>query len=222
VTLELFGVTIHEADVALTDVGLALLGGWIAFSLGGMHPRTDVQTYGARINAALAVAAFGGALFHAFFPAKVATASGRAMWLFTTTAIAVATSYMLLLALRLVAPKWSYRKVAAVIVGIAFVGTIAFVDPSYRTVVLFYGPALLLLLAAATREAVRSTESAWWLVAGGLGLSVLAALLQQARVRLHPIYADHNALYHVVQAVALFVLYRGFARVTDPVVATRT
>ncbi len=33
------------------------------------------------------------------------------------------------------------------------------------------------------------------------------------RVALHPVYFDHNAVYHVVQAVALVILYIGFERV---------
>ena len=44
-------------------------------------------------------------------------------------------------------------------------------------------------------------------------LSVLAALLQQARIAIHPVYFDHNALYHVVQAAALVLLYFGFRAV---------
>jgi hypothetical protein len=32
------------------------------------------------------------------------------------------------------------------------------------------------------------------------------------RIALHPAYFDHNALYHVVQGVALVLFYQGFRR----------
>lgn len=210
-TLELLGTTIHEADVALTDVGLFLLGGWIATRLWAIRAPGTVARDGALINAALAVAALGGALFHAFFPAKVATAGGRAIWLLTTSAIAVATGAMLALALRLLRPTLSMRvrRTLAVVIVVAFIATIAFVDPSYGTVVRFYGPVLLLLLVAAARAARGPTPTGWSAVTLGLLLSVVAALLQQQRIALDPVWFDHNAVYHVVQAVALVVLARG-------------
>jgi hypothetical protein len=37
-------------------------------------------------------------------------------------------------------------------------------------------------------------------------------VLQQAGVSIHPVYFDHNAVYHVVQAVAVVLLYLGFQR----------
>ncbi len=55
----------------------------------------------------------------------------------------------------------------------------------------------------------------WTLIALGLALSVGAALLQQLEVALHPVYFDHNAVYHVVQACALVLLYLGFRRVAE-------
>jgi hypothetical protein len=68
---------------------------------------------------------------------------------------------------------------------------------------------LLALLAAATRAARHSPSAGWRWIAMGLALSVVAAVLQQQRVAVHPVYFDHNALYHLVQAIALVVLYRG-------------
>jgi hypothetical protein len=55
--------------------------------------------------------------------------------------------------------------------------------------------------------------------------SILAALLQQARVSIHPVYFNHNAVYHVVQGIALVLLYRGFlrtAKASMPAYASRT
>lgn len=48
----------------------------------------------------------------------------------------------------------------------------------------------------------------------GLPLTFVAAAVQQAGVALHPTYFDHNALYHLVQAVALWLFFLGFRSVT--------
>jgi hypothetical protein len=40
-------------------------------------------------------------------------------------------------------------------------------------------------------------------------------------VVLHPVYFDHNALYHVVQGIALVMIYVGFLRVAASAPATR-
>jgi hypothetical protein len=44
----------------------------------------------------------------------------------------------------------------------------------------------------------------------------LGAAGQQAGVALHPVHFDHNAVYHVVQAVALYLLYRTASEVGEP------
>jgi hypothetical protein len=53
------------------------------------------------------------------------------------------------------------------------------------------------------------------LIAAAFVCSAVAAVLQQAQVSLHPVYFDHNAVYHVVQAVAVVLLYFGFRRSPD-------
>jgi hypothetical protein len=45
-------------------------------------------------------------------------------------------------------------------------------------------------------------------------------VLQQAGVAVHPVYFDHNAVYHLVQAVALVLLYLGFRRVSETTAPT--
>ncbi len=45
----------------------------------------------------------------------------------------------------------------------------------------------------------------------GLLLTFAAAGVQHEGIGLSPVYFDHNALYHVIQALALFLMYRGAA-----------
>jgi len=202
---------VHEPAVVLTDVALAILGAVLCWRLTGV---------GAVILGGLASAALWGAVFHAFFPAKTATVPGFIAWLPVAFSILVVAAMLLDLGLRLLAPRLpqSVRRALVAAYAVAFVAVVLLVDESFGSIVRFYGPTLGLVLVAAGREAIRARSAGWTLIAAGFALSAGAALLQQAGVAIHPVYFDHNAVYHVVQAVALVLLYVGFQRVggTDP------
>jgi hypothetical protein len=172
---------------------------------------------GAVLLGGLASAAFWGAIFHAFFPEDTATLAGFIAWIPVVLSILVVAATLLELALRILAP-WlgqAVRRAIVAIYAVAFVGTVLLVDESFSTIVRFYGPALLLFLIAALWRAIRSGSRGWMLIAAAFIVSAGAAVLQQAQVSLHPVYFDHNAVYHAVQAVAVVLLYFGFRRSPD-------
>jgi hypothetical protein len=211
--IRLFGISIHDPDVVFTDLGLALLAGYLASRLWIVHRGGSTRT-GAVLLAGLASAALWGAVFHAFFPDDTATRAGFIAWLPVAFSIVVAATAMLSLALDVLLPRLSptIRRMILGLYAAAFAGVVVLVDESFGSIVRFYVPALVLLLIAAGRQAVAGGggERGWTLITAGLLVSVSAAVLQQAQVAIHPEYFDHNAVYHVVQAVAVVVLYRGF------------
>jgi hypothetical protein len=212
------GVTIHDPDVALTDLGLTLLGGYLGWLLWRAPGRSTLRKIGAVLMAGLASAALWGGVFHAFFPDGTATLPGFLTWIPVTISIAVAASAMLDLSLRLLLPEIPprVRHTLLTIYGMTFVVVVLFVRESFGTIVYFYTPALLLLLFAAGRQALTSRDASWTLISTGLLVSMVAALLQQARVAVHPTYFDHNAVYHAVQALGLLFLYVGWRRASFP------
>jgi len=167
---------------------------------------------GAVLMGGLACAAFWGAIFHAFFPAGTATLPGFLTWVPVTLSIVVAASAMLELSLRLLLPGLPLRLAQVILVAYAmsFTVVVLFVHESFGSIVYFYSPALLLLLVAAGRQGFVRRAPGWTMVAAGLMVSAVAAVLQQSRVSIHPVYFDHNAVYHVVQALALIFIYRGW------------
>ncbi len=166
----------------------------------------------------LASAAFWGAIFHAFFPDDTATTAGFIAWIPVVLSIVVSSSTMLHLALGLLVPRISpsVRRAIVAVYAAAFVGVVLLVDESFTSIVRFYVPTLVLFLVASARQAIRSPGSGWRWIAIGLVLSAGAAVLQQAKVAIHPGYFDHNAVYHVVQAIALVVLFLGFRSRLSP------
>ena len=84
---------------------------------------------------------------------------------------------------------------------------ILFVSDAFWVAVVGYLPAAAFLFAAFLRAAVRERASWARLGAWGLAVSFVAAAVQQLRIAVHPVYFNHNALYHLVQAVALALIF---------------
>jgi hypothetical protein len=209
--IRLLGVTIHDPDVVFTDLGLALLAAYFAWQLWSGRAAV-LPRLGAVLMAALASAAFWGALFHAFYPRQTSTTAGYIAWMPVALSVVAAAAAMADLALRIivagVAPR-SRRAIVAVYAA-AFAGIVLLVDESFTSIVLFYVPALLLFLLGAGLQTVRTHDRGWSLITVGLLISAGAALLQQAKLAVHAEYFDHNAVYHVLQGIALGFLFAGF------------
>lgn len=88
-----------------------------------------------------------------------------------------------------------------------YAAVIVFVTDAFWVAVAGYLPAAAFLFAGFLRAAVR--DRAWWARLGAFGLALTfgAAAIQQFRIGLHPVYFNHNALYHLVQAVGLALLF---------------
>jgi hypothetical protein len=214
----LVGVTILDPDVAFTDLGLALLGGYLGWRLWRAPGPHMLLRTGTVLMGGLASAALWGAVFHAFFPAGTATLPGFLAWVPVVLSIVVAASAMLELSLRLLLPRIEFRVRRSIVAtyAVVFAVVVLLVHESFSSIVYFYTPALILLLIAAGQQALRSRDAGWTLITTGLILSAGAAMLQQAKVSVHPVYFDHNAVYHVVQAIALVFLYFGWRRAPLP------
>jgi hypothetical protein len=214
---------IHDPDVVFTDLALAVLGAYLARRLGTLPGERRLRRAGVLLMGALASAALWGAIFHGFFPAGTATFSGVLAWSPVVLSIVLAAAVMLDLGLRILLPRLPQRAhrviVAAYATGFAVVALL--LNHSFTGIVYFYVPALLLLLISAWQQAVHNRSVGWLLIATGLLTSAGAAILQQAKVAVHPVYFDHNAVYHVVQSIAVLFLYLGWRRASETSSAAR-
>ena len=214
---DLRGISINEPDVVFTDLGLAILAAYLGWRLWTASGIGSLARAGAVLLGGLASAAFWGAIFHAFFPADTATLPGFIAWIPVAVSIIVAGATMLELGLRFLVPALPapVRRSIVATYAAGFAVVVLLLDESFTSIVRFYLPPLILLLAAAGHQAIRGRNAGWTRIALGLIISVGAALLQQAEVSIHSLYFDHNAVYHVVQSVAIVFLYLGFRRARE-------
>lgn len=184
----------REPDVTLTDFGLAALCVAFAVGLGGGGGTAGLF---AGLYAALGLAAFLGALAHGWFPDR-SRRIGRANWLATMLAIGVANGFLWLIAARLfaVAPPWG----AVVALGqlAVYAGLALLVTRSFLLSSGFSLPPTLALLAAFlwTGNGI-----------GAAGLLVALAGAAQQALAIRGLGLTHNALYHVIQAVAFLLVF---------------
>ncbi|HTR18759.1 MAG TPA: hypothetical protein VMH91_02145 [Candidatus Paceibacterota bacterium] len=203
---------IHDPFVSFTDLLLSIEAGIFAFWIARHAPRGTLRTLVTALFTALTGASFFGALFHAFFPLQVATSGGWYMWILTTCwlgAVAVmlyALSVHCIFGPRVLRVVW----IPLLALFVVYEYCIVAVDYHYSTVIDFYAPALAIFSFYALWKALTST-SGWGVVFFGAALTAVAALAQSSTIEIGPL--DHNAIYHVLQALALALLFIGFRRV---------
>ncbi len=198
----------HEPLVALTDFALFCIALYCAYMLRTIQKSQKgiVRLFQFQF-VFLGLAALFGAIFHAFFPLKDATLSGLFVWLLVCGSIAGTAHTMVLV----MAESFSIKtrkmiRNTFLLLLTLFMLVIAFYKRTYDVVLMFYAPVLSAYFFYACYATKRNPE--WKLVGVGLFLSILAGIFQGSGVRIGPL--DHNTIYHIVQAGALIVLFRGY------------
>ncbi len=125
------------------------------------------------------------------------------LWKVTVLAIGIASFFLL-------AGSGRALAIVATIKLVAYSAWVIFFNDGFEWVIADYGITLLLVGAAAI---VRRDASTKW-IAGSIAVSVAGALVQRSGFALHR-HFNHNDLYHVIQLVALWLLYRGGRTMTS-------
>ena len=207
---------ITEPTTLATDYVLAALCAALAWRLHAAAGATNQRAVGlwALAFAATAFGSFAGGTYHGFstvLPGAVAAA----IWTLTTIAVGFAAclllSAALVAAVRPRARRWLLFGVWAqfAVYAIWMLWHDAFVN-----VIVEYGAAMLmtLVLQIATPR-LRRAPSTRWIVAG-VGVTIAAAAVQQSGFDLHK-NLNHNDLQHLVQMVAVSLLYKGGTKLRD-------
>ena len=206
-----------EPDVALTDLGLALECGLLAALLARRGSRREpLRSWFLLLFLSAGVAAFLGGLYHGFL-LEAPAAAVEAIWLVILAAAGLtALSCWAVGAAILFAPEKARRVLLLAILLLAlYLASVLFVMRDFRVVVLNSAAASLFLLTAflAAWRRRRRRRLLWG--AAGAGLMLAAGGIQQSGLDLHERYFTHNALYHVVAGIALFLIFRGATALLD-------
>jgi hypothetical protein len=194
-----------EPDVTLTDFALALLGIGFAWGLPDGGPaRAELRRWLRVFFVSVALASALGGAVHGFFLDE-ASLGHRVLWPASLLAIGVTALSGAAVGARLLWGERGARRGLRAAWGLfaLYVAVVLLFSQSFAVAIAGYVPAALLLLVAFLR-APGARIAAW-----GLALALLASAGQLAGVGLHPVWFNHNALYHLLQALALGLLFVG-------------
>ena len=212
-------MTISEPATLITDYLLALFTALLARRLAraardaewsALVERARTQRWWSVAFMATAAAGAAGGTVHGFQHA-MARPLADLLWIATLESLVVAAFAVVSAALGQLG--WSRGVtfaatfVAAAVFG--FYGLWVIKNPVFLAAIAAYGAAFAVLLAI--RFYRKPLDNAGRLLLAGVGLSLVAAGVQQSGWSIHR-YFNHNDLYHVIQAVAIWLLYRSAIR----------
>lgn len=198
-----------EPDVALTDYALAIeCALFCTLALRWAATDRRLRALWVVFFASIGAGSVFGGTVHGFFLAED-SAGHDILWPAALLALGVTSTAMWLIGARvqLRDPVATRVRRAASAALVAYAIVVIFVNSRFYVAIVMYLPATVFLLAVMTLayRRTRSSALAWGIV--GLALTFVAAAVQQLRVAIHPVYFNHNALYHVIQGISLFLLF---------------
>ncbi len=212
-----------EPDVTLTDYALAIECLIFAVILYRNKSRSvRLRRWFTLLFASICAASLFGGTVHGFF-LEVDSLGHAILW----PASLLAVGLTALAAWAIGAELLFSDRISRLIAAVAFAGFLAyavvvlFLTASFRIAILNYLPAALFLLIAFLAVYRREKNGSFLVAACGLVLTFAAAIFQQFELGIHRVYFNHNAVYHVVQAVALFLLFLGGRRLVATEFKTR-
>jgi hypothetical protein len=200
-----------EPDVTLTDYGLAVECAACAAFL-GLTPtgRKGLRTAGMCFFIFLGLSAATGGTVHGFCTQKQSPEC-QVLWQLTLQSIGLAAFSTWILGAGILATGRAGRWLAlAAFPQIVVYGTmVLLITQEFWIAFTIYLPAAFLLLVGFCRGVWRDGHRFLLVGASGSVLSFVSSFFQFMRIGIDPVYFNHNALAHVVQAVALALIFLG-------------
>ena len=200
-----------EPDVTLTDFGLALeCALFIVLLQRGPAGKGSLRSWYTLFFTSMGAASLLGGTVHGFFLDE--TRPGAVLlWQLTLLAMGVTTLSLWAIGGTLLFSQRVFRWVlaAAALQLVAYGVIVLFVTQEFWVGVADSLPAVLFLLVALLVLYARQRRGILLLAAVGPALTLVASLLQYLRIGVHPHYFNHNAFFHVLQAIALLLFFLG-------------
>lgn len=163
--------------------------------------------------ASTALAALTGGTVHGFFSDE-RTWGSRILWPMTLLAIGLAALAGWRIGAWIQFSPIVARRIslAAALQFVIYGGVILAGPATFAVAIINYLPAAVFLLVVLAVAYRRTRGREMLLALGGLALTFVASGIQQAGIGLHAVYFNHNALFHLIQGVALFLIFWGARR----------
>jgi hypothetical protein len=198
-----------EPDVTLTDYGLAIECILFVYLLLRAEVRhRPIRNWFALFFGSLGLAALLGGTVHGFF-LDVHSTGSSILWPMTLMAIGLTALSAWGIGAVLQLPE-SLAKHVIRITSVLFAGycvAVLFITQNFLIAILHYLPATIFLFIVFCIQFVHWQEKVILIGVIGLALTLGASGIQQFKISLHPVYLNYNALYHLIQAVALFMIF---------------
>ena len=199
-----------EIDVALTDYGLTvicLVFAWILVR-SISHDRV-LSIWFTILFASVGLAAAMGGTIHGFLHED--NLSHSIFWKGSLICIGVSALSAWMIGARIILSPTGQKIVSALsTVNFAiYFGYILFFNHDFLVAVVNYLPSAVFLLIAFVKIYRQTLHKLAFYAVTGLILTFIAATVQQLEIGLNDKYFGHNALYHVVQAIGLYFVFRG-------------
>jgi hypothetical protein len=198
-----------EPDVALTDYALAAECALFSYLIYFRNrPASRVRLWFGVFFASLGLASLFGGTVHGFFLDQ-ASVGYRMLWPATMLAIGGATLAAWLAGAVALPSQRAARIVvmAALAQSVVYGGFVLAGAHDFTVAVMNYLPASIFLLALFAVRYARQPDGRALVGLSGIVSTFIAAGVQQAGVGLHPVYFNHNAFYHLIQGLALFLIF---------------
>lgn len=198
-----------EIDVALTDYAIALLCFYFITQLIRLKTaEKPLKLDFIGLYFSIALAALLGGTTHGFL--DPGSPMYETFWTGTLLSIGVSAFYLWSISFYMVFTDSNrFRLRAPLWAGLIFYAyLISNVTQGFRIAIIAYLPAVLFLIFALLFKHLKSKDQSYLKGLIGLVITLVAAYIQQSEIHIHPDYFNHNALYHVVQAVGLYYVYK--------------
>jgi hypothetical protein len=196
-------------DVSLTDYGLAAECVCFAYLMARIRTRSSsLPAVFALFFFSIAIAAAAGGTVHGFFLDE-SSLGYKILWPFTLIVMGITalSGVYIGTALQFSRSTAVYINGVALAIFLAYFLIVLLIRRDFLIAILDYLPALLFIGGAFLLAHRRQKKPAFLIGFLGVCTMLFAAAAQQSKLGIDPRYFDHNALYHVLQAIALFMVF---------------
>ena len=199
-----------EIDVALTDYGLTILCFVITFMLIRKHAYDRVlSTWFSMLFLSVGLASGIGGTVHGFVHED--TLLDSIFWRGTIACIGVSALSAWMIGAKIMLNDLGQRiiRTLAIVNFTMYLAYVLFLNQDFGVAVANYLPSAIFLLVAFVNVYKQTLHRLAFFALVGLILTFVAAGIQELEIGVHAKYFSHNALYHLVQAVGLYLIFRG-------------